>query len=279
MNKLKLKIIEQTFCHCEYSNNPMPPVSFSDNIEWDRNVSYNEELVFYTDRDIIRGDKSGHHKKIAWLIEPYVKQPDRYEWVYKNNHLFDFVLTNEKKLLDKGENFIYYPFGGCWIEVENRKVDHKKTKLVSIIASGKRNVPDHFKRHEIIAKHGDIINVMGRGYNVVEPISKGLIDYMFHIAMENQSRDFHFSEKIINPIMVGSIPIYYGMPSIGKFFDTRGMILFNEVNEIENILKDLNKDLYNKMLPYARENFKIAQEYILSEDWMYKNIFKQMSII
>ena len=97
--------------------------------------------------------------------------------------------------------------------------------------------------------------------------------------MENQSRDFHFSEKIINPIMVGSIPIYYGMPSIGKFFDTRGMILFNEVNEIENILKDLNKDLYNKMLPYARENFKIAQEYILSEDWMYKNVFKQMSII
>ena len=68
MNKLKLKIIEQTFCHCEYSNNPMPPVSFSDNIEWDRNVSYNEELVFYTDRDIIRGDKP-----------PYYLVPEVYE--------------------------------------------------------------------------------------------------------------------------------------------------------------------------------------------------------
>ena len=33
------------------------------------------------------------------------------------------------------------------------------------------------------------------------------------------------------------------------------------------------------MLPYARENFKIAQDYVLSEDWMYENIFKQMSII
>ena len=86
---------------------------------------------------------------------------------------------------------------------------------------------------------------MGRGYNPIEPISKGLIDYMFHIAMENQSRDYHFSEKIINPIMVGSIPIYYGMPSIGKFFDTRGMILFNEVNEMEDILKTLNNYGYN----------------------------------
>jgi len=278
MNKLKLKILDDTFKHCDYSNNPMPPVSFSKYIDWDRNVSNNEELVFYTDANITN-IKSGHKRRIAWLIEPYVKQPQRYDWVMKNSHLFEYILINEKTLLDKGENYVYYPFGGCWIETENRKVDHKKSKLVSIITSGKRNVPDHYKRHEIISKHSDIIDIMGRGYNPIEPISKGLIDYMFHIAMENQSRDFHFSEKLINPIMVGSIPIYYGMPSIDKFFDTRGMILFNEVNELETILKNLNKDLYNKMLPYAHENFKIAQEYILSEDWMYKNIFKQMSII
>lgn len=278
MEKIKLKIVDNTFKHCEFSNNPLPPTSFSKYIEWDRNVSSNEELVFYTDADALN-PQPNHKRRIAWLIEPYVKQTQRYNWVEKNSHLFEWILVNEKSLLDKGENYVYYPFGGCWIEVDNRKVDHKKTKLVSIITSGKRNVPDHFKRHEIITKHKDIIDVMGRGYNVVEPISKGLIDYMFHIAMENQSRDFHFSEKIINPIMVGSIPIYYGMPSIDKFFDTRGMILFNEVNEIENILKDLNKDLYNKMLPYVRENFKIAQEYILSEDWMYENVFKQMSII
>ena len=73
MSKLKLKIIEQTFCHCEYSNNPMPPVSFSDNIEWDRNVSHNEDLVFYTDSDIMKGDKSGHRKKIAWLMLSLIK--------------------------------------------------------------------------------------------------------------------------------------------------------------------------------------------------------------
>jgi len=97
--------------------------------------------------------------------------------------------------------------------------------------------------------------------------------------MENQSRDYHFSEKLINPIIVGTIPIYYGMPSIGDYFDTRGMIIFNDVEEIGDILSSLNEELYDSMLPYARENFKIAQDYILSEDWMYENIFKQMSII
>jgi len=278
MSKIKLKIVENTFWHCEYSNNPMPPVSFSKYVEWDRDVSEEEDLVFYTDRDI-QNTKPGHKRKVAWLIEPYVKQPARYEWVFENNHLFEWVLVNDKKLLDKGENFIYYPFGGCWIEEENRKVDHHKSKLVSIIASGKKNVVDHYKRHEIIARHNNVIDVMGRGYTAIEPISVGLIDYMFHIAMENQSRDYHFSEKLINPIIVGTIPIYYGMPSIGDYFDTRGMIIFNDVEEIGDILSSLNEELYDSMLPYARENFKIAQDYILSEDWMYENIFKQMSII
>ena len=278
MSKIKLKIVENTFWHCEYSNNPMPPVSFSKYVEWDRDVSGEEDLVFYTDRDI-QNTKPRHKRKVAWLIEPYVKQPARYEWVFENNHLFEWVLVNDKKLLDKGENFIYYPFGGCWIEEENRKVEHDKNKLVSIIASGKKNVVDHYKRHEIIARHNNVIDVMGRGYTAIEPISVGLIDYMFHIAMENQSRDYHFSEKLINPIMVGTIPIYYGMPSIGDYFDTRGMIIFNDVEEISDILNSLSKELYNSMLPYARENFKIAQDYVLSEDWMYENIFKQMSII
>jgi len=278
MSKIKLKILENTFTHCDYSNNPMPPVSFSEYVEWDRNVSDEEELVFYTDVNIDR-PRPGHKRRIAWLIEPYVKQPYRYEQLLNNSDAFEYVLVNDKKLLDAGDKFIYYPFGGCWIEVENRRTNHDKNKLVSIIASGKKNVVDHHKRHEIISRHSDIIDVMGRGYTPIEPISVGLIDYMFHIAMENESRDYHFSEKLINPIMVGSIPIYYGMPSIGDYFDTRGMLIFNEVDEMNQILNSLSSDLYKDMMPYAKENFEIAKQYILSEDWMYKNIFKEIGVL
>ena len=261
MSKIKLKILENTFTHCDYSNNPMPPVSFSDYVEWDRDVSDEEELVFYTDVNIDR-PRPGHKRRIAWLIEPYVKQSHRYERLLNNSDAFEYVLVNDKKLLDADDKFIYYPFGGCWIEVVNRRTNHNKTKLVSIIASGKKNVVDHHKRHEIVSKYNDIIDVMGRGYTPIEPISVGLMDYMFHIAMENESRDYHFSEKLI-----------------GDYFDTRGMLIFNEVDEMEYILNSLNDDLYKDMMPYAKENFEIAKQYVLSEDWMYENIFKQMSII
>jgi hypothetical protein len=57
------------------------------------------------------------------------------------------------------------------------------------------------------------------------------------------------------------------------------MLIFNEVDEMEYILNSLNDDLYKDMMPYAKENFEIAKQYVLSEDWMYENIFKQMSII
>jgi hypothetical protein len=271
-----LKIIDRAFAHCEYSNNPLPPTSFSKYIKWDRNIGKTEDLVFYTDSNI-KNPYPGHKRKIAWLIEPYIKQPDVYEWIYKNNSTYDYVLTNEKKLLNKGENFIFFPFGGCWIQQQNRKF-HNKTKTVSIIVSKKRNVPDHNKRHELISLYGDKIDVYGRGYVPIEPIDLGLVDYMYHIAMENQSRDYHFSEKIMNPIMCGTIPIYYGMPTISNFFDTRGMIIFNDISELNDILPRLNLELYNSMLPYAKINFEKAKQYILSEDWMYENVFNKIGI-
>jgi len=276
MKRLKLKIIDRAFAHCQYSNNPMPPVSFSKYIDWDRNVGPNEDLVFYVDNEIHKVNR-GHKKRIAWLIEPYVKQQRNYEWLAKNNHRFDYCLINEKKFLDRGENFVYYPFGGCWIEVENRKF-HEKIKLVSMVTSAKRHVPDHIKRHELISRFKDRIDVYGRGYNPIDSITIGLKDYMFHIAMENQRRDYHFSEKIINPIMTGTIPIYWGMPSIGDFFDTRGIILMNDIEEFGDIFNSLSKELYYEMLPYAKNNFELAKSYILSEDWMYEHIFDKMGI-
>ena len=98
MSKIKLKILENTFTHCAYSNNHIPPVSFSEYVEWDRNVSDDEELVFYTDVNIDR-PRPGHKRRIAWLIEPYVKQPHRYERLLNNSDDFEYVLVNDKKLL------------------------------------------------------------------------------------------------------------------------------------------------------------------------------------
>tara|TARA_R100001377_G_C3184291_1_gene107910 strand:+ start:85 stop:933 length:849 start_codon:yes stop_codon:yes gene_type:complete len=278
-NLTKIKIVDNAFKHCQYHGQPLPRVDTSKYMEWDWNVGNNEELVFYTDNNI-RHPHQGHKTRIAWLIEPRCKQPHNYNWIQQNDHLYDYVLTHDKQLLYLGDKYIFYPHCGNWIEHENRKTTHAKTKLVSMITSAKRNVADHNKRHELIKRHSDVIDVMGRGYVPIEPISKGLIDYMFHIAMENQRGDYYFTEKIINPLMTGTIPIYYGMSTIGDYFDTRGMIIFNDISEITDILGTLSNELYISMKPYIDKNFKLAHQYTLSEDWMIENgVFNRIGIV
>ena len=71
--KKQYKIIGEAFKHCNYSNNPLPPTSFSNYIEWDWNVSENEETVFYVD-DAILNPYPGHKRRIAFIVEPYVKK-------------------------------------------------------------------------------------------------------------------------------------------------------------------------------------------------------------
>lgn len=278
MKKLKIKVLDKEFVHCGYMCNPLPPTSPSKHIEWDRNVSDSEDAVIYTDK-MIPHPRTGHRKRIAWLTEPYGNQPHIYKWISENSHLYDYILTNEKDLLDQGEKFIFIPSGGSWVEEENRKF-HDKPKLVSIICSKKNRVPGHQKRHDLISQFGHLIDVMGRGYAPIPSITEGLKDYAFHIAMENQRRDLHFSEKLINPFCTGTIPIYWGMPSIGDYFDTRGMIIMNDISEFPDIYNSLGEELYISMLPYARENFKRAQEYISIEDWVYNaGVFAKMGIV
>jgi len=289
MSKLKLKLLDKSLTTCQVSGNTImyrdtpaghlfpPPLTTSKyEFEWDWNVSNSEDLVFYTDF-FIQSPNPSHLRKVAWLIEPPCKQPHNYNWISKNNRLYDYVLTFDETLLARGENFVFYPYGGCWIESENRTTEHKKSKCVSIITSGKKKVLGHLIRHDLIKKFGSQIDVMGMGYNPISAISTGLKEYMFHIAMENESRNFYFTEKIINPIMTGTVPIYYGMPSIGKYFDVRGMILFNTVDEVGEILNGLSESKYKELLPYVKENFKVAQKYILAEDYFLPIIINKLN--
>ena len=74
-------------------------------------------------------------------------------------------------------------------------------------------------------------------------------------------------------MLVGTVPVYWGCPNIDDFFDPNGILNFTH-GGFETILKSLNGDLYQKLLPHAKKNFNIAKEYEVTEDWIYENILK-----
>ena len=69
--------------------------------------------------------------------------------------------------------------------------------------------------------------------------------------------------------MTGTIPIYWGCPSIGDFFNTKGFILVDGVTDIGEALNKLTPELYESMRPHIEENFKKSKQYILGENKIY----------
>lgn len=268
MNLKKIKIYDSNFAHAKYSTD----FQNSKYIEWDRLKNYDEnEPCFYTDNFLTHIDTKTKNS-YGWLIEPPSINANIYGYIKSNYSKFKNVLTYDKDLLDIGKNFLFYPHGGCWIPPNEQKV-YEKNKLISIIASSKNITDGHKLRHQVISKYCNNIDVYGRGYNPVNIKTEALKDYMFSIVIENSKKDYYFTEKLIDCFRTGTIPIYYGCPSINNFFDINGLITFNTIHELSHILDNFCKsEYYYSKLDSIKNNFEESKKYLISEDWIVDNL-------
>lgn len=261
---IELHIRDSSFGHCTYSNNPMPPKTFSKYVTWNRDLG-DPKSTYYTDYHITECDGG-----FGWLLEPRELIPDVYRYVESNPHKFKQVFTHDLELIKK-INATFVPFGGCWIDKWDQSI-HSKDKNFSIIASGKHQLPGHQLRHQIIQAAEGKIDVFGNGYTPIKDKIQGLKNYRYHFAIENCKRDFWFTEKLIDCLVTGTIPIYWGCPSIYSFFNDDGFIIFDNLTDLKEKLKLCTPEYYESKLPAIKENFELAQKYLLAEDWLYENI-------
>jgi hypothetical protein len=270
-------------------NHEPPFITDTDNIHYIRNLTpysngdleINEgDTVIYTDLFLDKIERKAK-QNIGLLIESPEYHRKYYDYISKNNNNYDLVLTFDKTLLDRGENFKLNLYGTCWLHDSYINL-WNKTKLCSMVTSNKTVTSGHRFRHKItdyISKNNVNIDVYGGKYkslpymssNAFAPDHSGrhitngkihaLKDYMFSITIENNKHDYYFTEKIIDCFLTGTVPIYYGCPSIGNFFNINGVIVIDSLADLINILPTITIDLYNKMKPYIEENYKSAQKY------------------
>ena len=98
----------------------------------------------------------------------------------------------------------------------------QKTKLVSVVASNQTLFPGHRARLEFVAKLkealGDQVDVFGRGINDFADKRDVLDDYRYHIVIENSVYENYWTEKLADPYLTLSFPIYHGCPNIADYF-------------------------------------------------------------
>jgi hypothetical protein len=265
---MEIKIIDNCFSHVSYST-----LQESALFKWLRTEEI-KDICVITDSMLFNVDSYKDKIKVAWLIEPRAIRSDVYTFIENNFNKFDYIFTFDEKLLKLSDKFIFYPFGGCWINKKDQEL-HNKTKLLSIIASTKRQTIGHNLRHEVIdnlKKLNIPIDLYGFGYNQIENKVDALKDYHYSIVIENSKTDYYFTEKLIDSFVTGTIPIYWGCPSIGNFFDTNGMLIFDTIEELKMIINSINEEFYYSKIESIKNNYEEAKKYLLADDVIYQNL-------
>lgn len=249
------------------------------NFKWGRNFSNNDDApCWFTDNKLIDAANSQSKKKIALLLEPPVIHGEMYNWIIKNEHLFDYILTHQRNLI-RNEKYLYYPMGSCWIRPEDRQI-YTKNKLLSIIASNKTISVGHRLRHEVVRRFPQKIELFGRGYKPIKYKLEGHKDYMFSLAIMNCKTDDYFTDILIDCFATGTIPVFWGTDNIGQYFNPDGILSFNSLEELDSIIDSLNEDLYLSKIEAIKDNFERCQKYSITEDWIWENypfLFKDIN--
>lgn len=241
-------------------------------IEWERDKVL--PVTVYTDMHLETAlEHSDRFTKVALLVEPPSISDTHYYKAYKLEDNFNYILTHNQEFIQKcnKDKWLYYPLGGSWIDVNEWDI-YNKTKLLSMFISEKRRAVGHTFRLEVYRRRDLFdIDVFGRGYNPVESKIEGLQDYCYSIVIESIRIQGYFSEKIIDCFSQGTIPIYWGDPDIGLHFNMDGIIRFNNIDDLTNVIvNSVSRDAYESKLDAVRENLEIARQYVCSEDWIYR---------
>jgi hypothetical protein len=201
-------------------------------------------------------------------------------WAKNNHQYFTAILTWNEELLNEIPNAVLFHHNSRSTSddyVNSFKNITNKDFEVSFLAGAKTLVEGHILRQEIY-KIGDQITIPKKWFHTLNDFNQDDFDNggigrpgesweskkicfnkpMFHVAVENVKANNWYTEKIGEAFCTKTVPIYWGCPNIGDFYDKKGIITFENKEELIDIVNNLTPELYYQMKPYIDYNYEIA---------------------
>jgi len=126
--------------------------------------------------------------------------------------------------------------------------DPPKDRLVSVITSDKVMTKGHRIRLEFVRR---LEKELKGDLDVFITSNMGLEDkwdaigrYRYHIALENSTYPDYWSEKLADPILGLSYPIYYGCPNISDYLPGHSLLPI-DINDFDRALSSIKKVIYS----------------------------------
>ena len=219
--------------------------------------------------------------------------------VLERHEDFDLIVTRRPELLHL-PNAIRFCYGTTWIREEVReKLSKNKSPKVSYTMTTKywesesgETVDGYQLRFQILDMWSKVESLSALPIDFYEsekwpmgifPLSlEGehgrdvLMEYMFHIAVENCRTPNYFSEKLMDCFMTKTLPIYFGCPNISEYFDTSGMIIIDNLSNLNVVLSNLTVDDYETRKEAIDRNFELAKQYEKFPDRLFTEIEKRI---
>ena len=123
-------------------------------------------------------------------------------------------------------------------------------------------------KYKTVHAGGRVLNNLG--FRVDDKI-KFISDYKFTIAFENESHPGYTTEKIFEPMIANSLPIYWGNPQVLRDFNTKSFLNYYDFSSDEELIEhiinvDNNDDLYLKYLEQPWFNNNQINEFVLNQN-------------
>lgn len=199
---------------------------------------------------------------------------------------FDLILTKTPEILHNCDNAELFLFGDTWVK-PNSSIDIKNFS-VSFLCSAHVNPNLKYGiRKELWDRQNEIntpkmffssnITVIDENRKLPFTMDKleeklPLFKSMFSISMENSVEINYFSEKIIDCFHCKTVPIYYGCPNIGDYFNMDGIITVNTIDELISTCNTLTPELFNSKREAIMDNYSRAFSYFPIKERIHNKI-------
>lgn len=160
------------------------------------------------------------------------------------------------------------------------KTSHpEKTKLISVITSNKAFTKGHRERVAFVTKlkqhYGDRLDLFGFGFREFADKWDVIAPYQYHIAIENCSTPYYWTEKLADTYLGNAFPIYYGCPNIGDYFDSQSYIAI-DIRDADEAIRKIDAAIEGRLSETRAAAVEQAKQQVLDQYNLFNLIAEQL---
>ena len=221
-----------------------------------------DDLILTADSRSLWASRRNIRCRVSILTEqPFSTQGHFYTLMRWRGRSYHRVFTHQISLCHALPNARLVEHGGTTLQALP-KTPSVKTAMVSLVDSTTHHLPGHRLCHRVAAWSRTACKttqLYGPGYLALSDKTEAHAPFRYSVIVENSRSKGYFTEKLIDSMLCSNVPIYWGDPSIGSYFDPRGMVVCETQADIQKAIVQASSEDYDRRRPFVDVNQWIAK--------------------